>query len=162
MGTWAWLGNPSFFLSFFHMFFQVVCYFSLRFLITCLMICYVLGVPFSSIKFLMFFHRFWNGFWSHFWCFFDTFTVGTCNLLNHPKHLFLQWISMILPSRETWFLMFFMICSLQVLALIVDAFWHRFCFHFGTPLASNSMFWGDLLLMIFWIVFQSSLIENGS
>ena len=33
--------------------------------------------------------------------------------------------------------------SIPVLALIFDEFWHRFWLHFGTPLASNSMFLGD-------------------
>ena len=35
------------------------------------------------------------------------------------------------------------IFSLQVLALIFYEFGHRFGIHFGTPLASNSMFLGD-------------------
>ena len=52
-----------------------------------------------------------DGFWSHFWCFFQTFTIRTCNLLNHQKPLFFQWISMILLFRETWFLMIFLIFS---------------------------------------------------
>jgi hypothetical protein len=43
--------------------------------------------------------------------FFDTFTIRTCNLLNHQKPLFFQWISMILLFRETWFLMIFLIFS---------------------------------------------------
>ena len=34
------------------------------------------------------FHWISDGFWSHFWCFFNTFTIRTCNLLNHQKPLF--------------------------------------------------------------------------
>ena len=49
--------------------------------------------------------------WSHFWCFFNTFSIRTYNLLNHQKHLYFQWISMILLFRETLFLMIFLIFS---------------------------------------------------
>ena len=50
---------------------------------------------------------------------------------------------MVLPFRETWFLMIFVILSSLVLALIFNEFWHRFWLHFGIPLASNFMFLGD-------------------
>ena len=66
---------------------------------------------FSSMFFVSIFNLFSDGFWSHFWCFFDTFTVRTCNLLNHQKHLFFQWITMILLFKETWFLMILLIFS---------------------------------------------------
>ena len=33
--------------------------------------------------------------------------------------------------------------SLPVLALIFDEFLYRFWLHLGTPLAPNSVFWGD-------------------
>ena len=46
--------------------------------------------------------------------------------------------------------MIFMICSLPVLAFIYDEFWHRFWFHFGTPLALNAMLVGDRLFDDFW------------
>ena len=63
------------------------------------------------MMFLSIFHWISVGFWYHFWCFFHTFTIRTCNPLNHQKALFFQWISMILLFRETWFLMIFMIFS---------------------------------------------------
>ena len=80
-----------------------------------------------------------NGCWSHFWCFFDTFTIRTCNLLNHQKPLFFQWISMILPFRETWFFMIFLIFFdtsfgidfLWVLASILVPFWKPFVIKFN-------------------------------
>ena len=33
--------------------------------------------------------------------------------------------------------------SIPVLALNFDAFWHCYCFHFGTPSASNAMYFGN-------------------
>ena len=84
--------------------------------------------------FVLICHWISDGFWFHFWCFFDTFTVRTPNLLNHQKPLFFQWISMISPFRETWFLMISLIffdtssgidfwC---VLASISAPFWEPF------------------------------------
>jgi hypothetical protein len=67
-----------------------------------------IGSLFSSMFFVSIFHWISDGIWSHFWCFFDTFTVRTCNLLNHRKPLFFQWISMILLFRETWIFMIFL------------------------------------------------------
>ena len=64
-----------------------------------------------------------DGFWSHFWCFFHTFTIRTCNLLNHQKPLFFQWISIILLFRETWFLMIFLIFS--VTSFCIYFFWQK-------------------------------------
>ena len=51
-----------------------------------------------------------------------------------------------------------------MLELIFDEFWHRFRLHFGTPLASNSMFFGDRFfdefLNQFFIVFDKSWDPN--
>ena len=63
---------------------------------------------------------------------FDTFFVRARNLLNLQKHVFLQWIWTILPFRETWILMIFMIffvttCGIDfqwVWASILIPFWH--------------------------------------
>ena len=98
-------------------------------------------------------HRISDGFWFHFWCFFDTFTVRTCNLLNHQKQLFFQWISMILIFRETWFLMIFLIFSVTSFS---NYFWWVLASNlapFRFPLASNFMFLGDHFLTVFWIAF---------
>jgi hypothetical protein len=77
-------------------------------------------------------------FWSPFWFFFGTLTLRTCNLLNHQKPLFFQWISMISLFRETWFWMISLIfldtisgidfwC---VLASISAPFWEPFAIIF--------------------------------
>ena len=50
---------------------------------------------------------------------------------------------MILPFRETCFLMIFLIFFVTSFGIGFDEFWHRFWIHFWTPLASNSMFWCD-------------------
>ena len=62
---WAWVGIPSVFLFFSNVLFTVCSHFSPPFLITCLMIFHVLGIPFSSMKFVSMFHRFWDGVLSH-------------------------------------------------------------------------------------------------
>ena len=62
-------------------------------------------------------------FWSHFWCFFDTFTIRTCNLLNHKKPFFVQWVSMILLFKKTWCLMIFLIFS--VTSFSIYFFWQK-------------------------------------
>ena len=68
-------------------------------------------------------------------------------------------VLMILLCWETWFVWFSWSLSLQVLALIYHEFWYRVWFHFGTPLASNSMFWGPscfddfrFFVYVFWII----------
>ena len=78
--------------------------------------------------------------------FVDTFSVRARNLLNFQKRLFLQWVYMIWPFRDTYCLMIFMIFFVTILAWIRYEFLHRYWFHFGTPLSNNSMFWGDNLL----------------
>ena len=73
---------------------------------------------------------------------------------------------MFLLSRETFFLMMFLICSIPVLALIVYAFWHRFWMHFG--IHSGTIF--ELLGLRIWDVlgvryfhsFYEFYIKNGS
>ena len=66
---------------------------------------------------------------------------------------------MILPFRETWFLMIFMTFFVTSFGIDFWWVWHCFWFHFGTPLASNSMFWGDWFLDDFSISF---LMQNSS
>ena len=88
--------------------------FSHHFLIICLISLYLLATPFSSMKFVLIFHRCSDGFGSHVWCFFDTTPVRTCNLLNHQKLL-------ILPFREIRFLMIFLI--LFVTSFGIDCWW---------------------------------------
>ena len=92
--------------------------------------------------------------------FVDNFSLRARNLLNLQKHLFLQWISVVVPFRETWFLMIFMIFYVTsfsidccwVLASILAPFWDPFGikFNFGG--------W-SFLFMIFWMTF---LIKNDS
>ena len=54
-------------------------------------------------------------------------------------------------SQRNNIFMFHMICSVPVLALIADEFWHRCRPHFGNPLASNSMFRCDTVFDVVWI-----------
>ena len=108
----AWVRRVSFFgvkfrHRFWHAFLTHFVSFRLPFGLHFGIVFHNFGITFSSIVSASIFHEFGNGFWFHFWCSFDTRTVRTCNLLNHQKHVFLQ--SMVLPFRETWFLMIFMI-----------------------------------------------------
>ena len=128
------------------------------------MIVNVFGIPFSSMKFVLIVHRFWDGFGLNFWCFFDTFSVCTCNLLNHQKHLFYHdFQGFYLPFRETWFLMFFLIFFVTcfgidfwwVLASILAPFWDPFGFKFN-------VFWWSCFWWIFGSIVDRLLIKNRS
>ena len=118
-------------------------------------------MPFSSIFVVSIFHRFSDGCWSHFWCFFDTFSVRTYNILNHQKHLFFQWISMILPFRETWFLMIFLILFVTsfgidfwwLLASILAPFWNPFGIKFHV--LGWSFFWWICESICYRLLIQS-------
>ena len=161
------LRAPSlFFLSFLNHF-LVFRFFSFCSLFTSFLDHYL--AVFSSFGYHLFEHDFcidcslmlwW--FWYHFWCFFDTFPVHTCNLLNHHKQLFLQWIFMFLPFRETLFLMLFLIFFVTsfgidfrwVLVSISAPFWDPFGIKFH-------VFGWSFLLMNFWIdVFQK--LDDGT
>jgi hypothetical protein len=108
------------------------------------------GSLFSSMFFVSIFHWISDGFWYHFWCFFGTFTIRTCNFLNHQKPLFSPWISMISLLRETWFLMisliffdtFSWIDFWCVLGSISAPFWEPFTiiFHVFSTLFFASIF----------------------
>ena len=124
------------------------------------MIFHLLGIPFSSMKFALIIHRFWKGCWYHFWCFFDTFTVRACNLPNHQKHMCLQWISMLLQFRETWFVMIFLIffvtsfgiIFLWVLGSILAPFWLPFGIKFHV---FGWSFWGWIFVSIcYWFLIK--------
>ena len=110
-------------------------------------------IPFSSMRFVSIDHRFGNGFGSQFWCLFDTFTVPTYNLLNHQKHWFSQWISMILPSRETWVLMIFMIFFVTSFCIdlwwVVASFWVPFWVPFGIKF---TVLWWSFFLWFFELI----------
>ena len=77
--------------------------------------------------------------------FVDTFPVRTSNLLKHQKTLVLQWISMFLPFRETWFLMIFLIFFVTsfgidfrwVWAWILAPFWDPFGIKFHVVVFSD-------------------------
>ena len=59
----------------------------------------------------------------------------------------------LLPFRKHVFWWFSLSFSQHMLTLILDEFWHRCWLHFSIPLASNSMFWGDL----FWYFGESEV-----
>ena len=54
------------------------------------MICYVLGIPFSSMKCVLIFIDVGMDLGLTFDVFVDTFTVHTCNLLNHQRNIILD------------------------------------------------------------------------
>ena len=116
------------------------------------MIFILLGIPFSSMKFVSIVQRFCDGFWSHVWCFFDTFLVRTCNLLNHQKHLFFQWISMILHLREKLFLMIFLIFF--VTSFGIDFWW--------VLVSILAPFWDPcgINFYVFWWAFFGWIVES--
>ena len=106
------------------------------------------------------FHWISDGFWSHFWCFFNTFTIRTCNLLNHQKHLYFQWISMILLFRETWFLMIFLILSVTSFSIYFSGTrtpkWIQKATKMGAQITQTldfwdfGAFWEELFFRRFW------------
>ena len=128
----------------------------------CLMIFHILATPFSSMIFVSVFE--WV--WVSFLMFYDTFLVRTCNILNHKKTLFVQWISMILPFRETWFFIIFLIFSVTsfgigfwwLLVSILDPFWDPFGIKFHV--FCWSFFWW--VLKLFFIDCWSIVHQTGA
>ena len=113
-------------------------------------------ITFSNMKFVSMCHRFWDGFWYIFWCFFDTFTLRTCNLLKHKKHVFFNEFQRFYPSEKHvfwWFSWFFWY-------QFGHWFFMRFGIDFGNPLASKSMVLGDHFFIILGMVFLWILNQN--
>ena len=131
-----------------------------------LMIFYVFCITFPSMDFALICHWFWYGFGSHFWWFFDDFPVRAFTSDETSRTLFLnnsivfcaqnQGFTLSVKHEFSWFSWSF---SIPVLALIFDAFWHRFWLHFGSLFASNFMFFGDGFLYSF---LNGFFMENGS
>ena len=69
---------------------------------------------------------------------------------KNQKHLFLQWISMIVPFRTNMSFDIFRDFLFATSCVIdFDELWHRCWFHFGILLATNSICWGDRFLDVF-------------
>jgi hypothetical protein len=93
---------------------------------------------------------------------FDTFTVRTCNLLTHIFFVFTKNFNDFAIQRNMIFDDFPVFFSSPVLALICYEFWYRFWIHFETPLASNSMSFGDRFLYDLLIsVLMQNCSKNG-
>ena len=110
------------------------------------MMLYLFGIPFSSMKFVSMFHRFGDDFGLIFDVFLNTSTLA----LSHQKYLFVQWISMILPFQETWFLIIFLICFVTRFCIDCWWVWVSVLFPFWIPFGINfhelgDRFWDEFL-----------------
>ena len=72
----------------------------------------------TNMIFWSIFHWISDGFWSHFWCFFHTFTIRTCNLLNHQNPFLFNEFQWFYSSEKHDFWWFSWSFPLPVLACI--------------------------------------------